>query len=415
VTQADDPGYAVKRSPSQHRLFGGRQPLLGHLDIELTERCNNACIHCCINLPQQDDKAARRELSTEQWKDILRQAADLGALSVRLTGGEPLLRPDFTEIYLFARRLGMRVVLFTNARLITSELADLLATVPPLKKVEVSIYGMHPQSYDAVACAPGAFAEFRRGLDLLLERRVPFMVKSVLLPPNRGEIEEFEAWTATIPGMDRLPAYAVFLDLRARRDLPTKNRLIAGLRFSPEEAVWLAARHGDAYRSGMAQFGARFLRPQGDRLFACGAGETGCVDAYGVYQMCLMLRHPDVVYDLGQGTIRQALTAVFPRFRELRATNPAYLHRCARCFLKGLCKQCPAKSWAEHGTLDTPVEYLCQVAHAQARYLGLLTDGEQAWEVAGWQQRIEDVVQRTRQSGESMSEDPILATCRGDS
>jgi radical SAM protein with 4Fe4S-binding SPASM domain len=411
-----DPGYAVKRSLSRHRLFGGRKPLLGHLDIELTERCNNACLHCYINLPEHDSQAARRELTAEQWKGILRQAADLGALSVRLTGGEPLLRPDFSEIYLYARRLGLKVVLFTNVRLITPQLADLLARVPPLKKIEVSAYGMYPQSYDAIACAPGAFAEFRRGVDLLLERQIGFMVKSVLLPPNRAEIEEFEAWASTIPGMDRLPAYSVLLDLRTRRDLPAKNRLIAGLRFSPEEVVALVARREGSYRKAMAQFSARFLRPQGDQLFTCGAGETGCVDAYGVYQMCMLLRHPDVVYDLSRGTIRQALTEAFPRFRELRATNPAYLQRCARCFLRGLCEQCPAKSWTEHGTLDTPVEYLCRVAHAQARYLGLLADGERAWEVVDWQQRIEAAAQRTRESAASRpgDRDPIQAACGGD-
>jgi hypothetical protein len=70
----------------------------------------------------------------------------------------------------------------------------------------------------------------------------------------------------------------------------------------------------------------------------------------------------------------------FAALRDLRATNPEYLRRCARCFLKGLCEQCPAKSWAEHGTLDTPVEYLCEVAHAQARWLGWLGENEYAWE-----------------------------------
>ena len=258
-----------------------------------------------------------------------------------------------------------------------------------IKKIEISVYGMHSESYDAVACAPGAFAEFRRGVDILLERQIPFVVKSVLLPHNRAEIDEFEAWAASIPGMEYDPSYAVFLDLRTRRDSPAKNRLITSLRFSPEEGVALAARREEAYRSGMAQFSAGFMSPQGDRLFSCGAGETGCVDAYGTYQMCMPLRHPDMVYDLRSGTLREALTSAFPRFRETRATNPDYLNRCARCFLKGLCEQCPAKSWTEHGTLDTPVEYLCQVAHAQARYLGLLTEGERAWEIADWQQRID--------------------------
>jgi radical SAM protein with 4Fe4S-binding SPASM domain len=384
-------GYVVRRSLAQQRLFQGHQPLLGHLDIELTERCNNACIHCYINLPAHDVQAERRELTAEAWKDILRQAADLGALSVRFTGGEPLLRPDFAEIYLYARRLGMMVMLFTNGRLITPELADLFVRVPPLKKLEISVYGMHPESYDAVACAPGAFAEFRRGIDLLLARQIPFVVKSALLPPNRSEIGEFEAWATTIPWMDGNHSYAIFFDLRTRRDSPARNRRIAALRFSPEEGVALLARDEEGYRQSTAQF----MGPQGDRLFACGAGETGCVDAYGTYQMCMLLRHPDTVYDLRQGTLREALTEAFPQVRELRATNPAYLERCARCFLKGLCEQCPAKSWSEHGTLDTPVEYLCQVAHAQARYLGLLAEGERAWEIEDWRARIDVLVQET--------------------
>jgi radical SAM protein with 4Fe4S-binding SPASM domain len=105
--------------------------------------------------------------------------------------------------------------------------------------------------------------------------------------------------------------------------------------------------------------------------------------------MCLPLRHPDTVYDLKADSLLDALTNFFPRLRETRATNPNYLARCARCFLKGLCEQCPAKSWTEHGTLDTPVEYLCQVAHTQARDLGLLQDGEQAWEVSDWRSRTE--------------------------
>jgi radical SAM protein with 4Fe4S-binding SPASM domain len=381
-------GYAVKRKFGQSSMWREKGPRLPHLDIELTERCNNACMHCYINLPARDKKAARRELSTDQWKGILKQAADLGALYVRFTGGEPLLRPDFSELYLFTRRLGLEVMLFTNARLITPELADLFARVPPRKKIEISVYGMHAESYDAVACAPGAFAEFHRGVALLEERKIPFVVKSVLLPPNRGERDEFETWAATIPWMDISPSYAVFLELRTRRDSPARNRLIRSLRFTPEEGVEFFARGGKANRRTMAQFSTKFMGPPGDRLFNCGAGEVGCVDAYGMYQMCMPLRHPDTVYDLKQGTLREALTEVFPPLRELRATNPDYLSRCARCFLKGLCEQCPGKSWEEHGTLDTPVEYLCQVAHTQARYLGLLGENEHAWEVKDWRARI---------------------------
>jgi hypothetical protein len=77
-----------------------------------------------------------------------------------------------------------------------------------------------------------------------------------------------------------------------------------------------------------------------------------------------------------------------PKIRAFRARNADYLDRCARCFIKALCLQCPARSWSEHGTLDTPVEYLCDVAHAEARSLGLLDEGEKAWMIDGWEERV---------------------------
>ena len=82
---------------------------------------------------------------------------------------------------------------------------------------------------------------------------------------------------------------------------------------------------------------------------------------------------------------------IFAQLGGLRATNPDYLRRCAACFLKGLCEQCPAKSWIEHGALDTPVEYLCEVAHEQAAFLGWLGEDEHGWEVAAWRERVQGV------------------------
>jgi MoaA/NifB/PqqE/SkfB family radical SAM enzyme len=276
----------------------GKAPRLGSLDIELTERCNNNCIHCCINLPEKDIRAHAREMTTVQVKDVLSQAAALGCLRVRFTGGEPLLRADFEELYLFARRLGMKVLVFTNGRLITPRLADLFARIPPLVTLEITVYGMHPESYEAVTRAPGSFGEFRRGVDLLLSRRVPFVVKSAYLPPNRGEIDEFETWAKTIPWMSKPPQYAMFFDLRNRRDNETKNREISALRVSPNEGMALITRNAEKYRREMEEFAGKFMGPGGDRLFRCGAGDGLSIDAYGRAQPCMGVRAPELTLDL---------------------------------------------------------------------------------------------------------------------
>jgi radical SAM protein with 4Fe4S-binding SPASM domain len=388
MTDASPSPYAARVSPSRYRMWQDRTPLLGYLDLELTERCNNDCIHCCINLPADDARAQLRELSTAAVKDILVQTAALGALWVRFTGGEPLLRQDFVELYLFARRLGLKVLLFTNARLVTPEIAGMLAGTPPLEKIEISVYGMKRESYEAVARVAGAYEEFRRGIELLRERSIPFVVKGVLLPANRGERNAFEAWAANLPAMGRPPVYTLFFELRGRRDSPAKNRLIERLRPTPDEGVAMLARERQSYLHEMRQFCGKFMGPPGDRLFGCSAGRNPCADAYGALQPCLQLRHPATAYNLKTGSLKEALINFFPKLRESKATNPDYLARCARCFLKSLCGQCPAKSWAEHGTLDTPVEYDCRVAQAQARDLGLLRKGEHPWEVKNWKERI---------------------------
>lgn len=355
---------------------------MSSLDIELTERCNNNCIHCCINLPVNDQFAKEREMNTGQIKAILQEAADMGCFQVRFTGGEPLLRDDFEELYLFARSKGLKVLIFTNARLITPHLTDLFKRFPPLVRMEITVYGMHQHSYEAVSRAPGSFEQFWRGVHLLLEHQVPFVVKSVLLPPNKQEINEFEAWAVTIPWMDKPPSYGMFFDLRNRRDDLEKNHLIKSLRFTPEDGLYILTRDAKAYIKTSREFACKFMGPSGNNLFTCGAGHGMCIDAYGRAQACLSLRVPELTVDVlneGDHPLETALDR-FSHLGELKATNPDYLERCGVCFLKGFCEQCPAKSWAEHGNLDTPVEYLCQVAHTKARWLGWLSSKESAWE-----------------------------------
>jgi radical SAM protein with 4Fe4S-binding SPASM domain len=380
----------VKRIPSAKAgLWRSAAPKLARLDIELTERCNNDCLHCSVNLPAGDTDARAREWTAARWKELLSEAADLGCLVVRLTGGEPLLRSDFEAIYLAARKLGLRVMLFTNATLVTPRLARLLKDVPPLEAVEVSVYGMKKETYEAVTRTPGSFAAFRRGLDLLVGSGVRLVVKGAVLPPTRDEMDEFETWAAGLPGQQGQPSYALLFDLRSRQD-GGKSELIAGLRPDGREFVRLSRRHGEAAVREWRDFCGRSGGARGGRLFTClPSGRSAAVDPYGRLQHCLGLRHPDAVYDLASGSLREAVTEFLPRLRDMRSTSRAYLDRCGRCFLKGLCEQCPAKSWAEHGTLDTPVEYFCGIAHAQAVAAGLLRPGEMAWTVRDGEKRAQ--------------------------
>lgn len=363
------------------------EPVRDRLDIELTERCNNNCVHCCINLPVNDAAALAKELDTEEIIGLLSEAASLNYLKVRFTGGEPMLRPDFLELYLAARRLGLKVQIFTNATLITPKIADTLAHIVPGDLMELTLYGLTSKTYESVTRAPGSFDAAWQGIQLLLERSIPFVVKSVILPSNRHEIDSFISWTKSIPWMDGSQGFAYDFFARVRHDDERRNAIIRKLRVPWDEINTLLNRNMDDYAEKSREFAANFMSLPGDQLFSC--TPSGCVDARGFFNPCLLMKCPTLNYDLRKGSLREAVTVFLPGMKRLKANNSKYLARCARCFLKSLCEQCPSQAWAETGALDEPCEYYCGEAHRQARFLGLLDAQENAWEVVDWQARLE--------------------------
>jgi len=66
---------------------------------------------------------------------------------------------------------------------------------------------MKKESYEAVTRVSGSYEAVRRGMDLLLEKRVPFLVKGALLPQNNTEVEEFKSWAFTIPWKKSITQY----------------------------------------------------------------------------------------------------------------------------------------------------------------------------------------------------------------
>jgi len=362
-------------------LHSGVRPLLRHLDMELTERCNNRCIHCYNRT--DDPNAQKRELSTSAVTQVLDEAAALGCISVRFTGGEPLLREDFPRIYHHARSLGLQGDITTNGTLITPDLARIFAEIPPMGNIEVSLYGSNRESCEALTRTGNSFDLACAGVRNLIDHKVPFKVRSVVLPGNRLERPDFEAWAASLNPLDPVPMFTVLLDLRARRDSPKKNRRIRELRFTPDECFAQLAFHPETYFRDVERLLGQNREGPDDRLFTCGAGKgSACLDAYGRLQACFLLRHPDTIYALQKPghSLEDAMKKFFPELRRMRAQDARYLSRCARCFLRGLCDQCPARSWTESGALDTPIDYHCRVAHFQAYSLALLAEGEKAWQ-----------------------------------
>lgn len=148
--------------------------------LELTYKCNLNCLHCYV---VSDNK---KELSTKQFFDILDQLKDLGTLYLTISGGEPLVRPDFFEIAEYAKKNNFALRLFTNAVLIDAKIAERIKQLKPLA-VEVSLYGLE-KTHDEITQFKGSFKKSVNGIKLLKRRRVNVLAKCTLLKQNISEI-----------------------------------------------------------------------------------------------------------------------------------------------------------------------------------------------------------------------------------
>ena len=100
--------------------------------LELTLRCNMKCKMCMFRHSSSENAALEaRELTAAQWVDMARQLWDAGALNLLITGGEPMLRKDFLDIYTGIYRMGFLTTLYTNATLLTEEILETLRKYPP--------------------------------------------------------------------------------------------------------------------------------------------------------------------------------------------------------------------------------------------------------------------------------------------
>jgi radical SAM protein with 4Fe4S-binding SPASM domain len=355
--------FALWKKTEQNHI-----PLL--FDIEITARCNNNCRHCYINLPANDHTASGQELTREDIAHIADQAIELGAMWCVLTGGEPLLRDDFIDIYLMLKRKGLLVSIFTNATLIRAEHVAIFKKYPP-RNIEVTVYGASQKSYERVTRSPGSFASFMHGLERLIDADVPVRLKAMALRSNYEDMETIANFARS-----RTQDYYRFdpqLHLRYDGD-ERRNEEIKLERLTPEEIVALERsdeERSDALRKSCEKLlNKDLIRVHSDHLFHCGTGNGSFSISYdGQFRLCSSLWAPETLYDLRQGTLREAWEQHVTKVRDLRSNRKEFLEKCRKCELINLCLWCPAHAHLETGEMDKPVDYFCEVAHARAKAL----------------------------------------------
>ena len=385
-----------------------RIPLRGTID--LTYRCNNNCRHCWLRLAP-DPGGAAGELAAEEIRRLVDDARAMGCREWFVSGGEPMLRPDFPEIFAAITAKSAAYTLNTNGTLISPEIARLLRRKGTKL---VALYGATAEIHDAVTRNPGSFEALRRGIAYLREAGAGFSVQVVPMKTNISQygamIRLAESWSP------RWRIGATWLYLSASGE-PAKNAEIRAERLDPARVVELdgaggfgsgawedgaasssAAGAGGAPRSTSAVLArgcearasseqkARPLTVASDGLYAnCLAGRRDFhVDPCGGMSFCGYVKDPALRLDLRTMSFAEAWDTKLPLLASAVVPSEARAGNCGACDLRPDCKWCPVYAYLECRDHAAKIDDLCAIARETRRVReGRLRSHRRRFRIAG--------------------------------
>jgi radical SAM protein with 4Fe4S-binding SPASM domain len=325
--------------------------------FEVTHRCNLRCRHCYLT-PQP----GKKELSSHEMKSVFDQLTEAGCFHVTLTGGEPLTRKDILAQIDYARRLGLSLHLFTNATLVTPQIADKLKDFQ-LLSVEISLHSLKRERFDWFTRVAGSYDKVMQAINLLGKKKIKIAMKINITTENSHEMEELKVFAEDVGAKAEWTT-----ELTPRLDRSKDN---LSFRLEPEAVVNLkpkifagpdTASRGERITKSLND--QRGMRTRG-RLFQCGAGRRGlAITPYGELKPCLELPAPGYsVFTKGLQEGWKMLGNYVSSFK----SDPD--NRCFDCRLRDFCSSCPARAWLECGDMNACPAYYHRLAELRKEEL----------------------------------------------
>ncbi len=319
---------------------------LSSVYFTLTRECDLACPYCYQGLR----KRARKTMPLDQVRAIMDKIAAINPDShIMVTGGEPVLHPDFFEILELIRDRGFTASVMTNGGLIDDEAAARLAGFDNIERVQVSIDGNCEETH-AITRGPRSFDKSMAGIRALARHKVPLLLAPTIHDGNADEILDLARLAIELGGsisandLKQLPQ-----DENAKVTLApdTLRRVKAELGDFLTEMF----RKDDRLRDRITQLSSRACASDPvNATFICGVAHSLVdIDWNGDVYPCHLLKGDELV--LGN-VLRQPFEEIFAKGREDGFRTESHeMEKCSACSYMSVCGSgCRAATYFSYGT-----------------------------------------------------------------
>lgn len=159
------------------------EPELKNVQIEITNRCNLECLHCYAN----SCKNSRSELTTNEIKNIIKEASDLGCNDISLSGGEPLLHKNVVDVMRIVKDYGLKLTVNTNGTLLNEKIIKIMGHLE-VDLVTVSIHGYHAKTHDFITQSHGSWSKAVESIEELIKNNIPVGIATAITKVNMNEV-----------------------------------------------------------------------------------------------------------------------------------------------------------------------------------------------------------------------------------
>ncbi|MCU0594944.1 MAG: radical SAM protein [Desulfobacterota bacterium] len=327
------------------------------------------------------------ELAFDEIIRIANEARAMGCRRWAMSGGEPMLRPDFAEIFDYLTCKSATYSLNTNGTLITPQIARLMKRKGAKM---VALYGATAEVHDHITRTPGSFEAAMQGFAYLKETGAGFTVQIVPMKDNHHQLNDMVRLAESLSPLWRIGA--TWLHLSASGD-PERNREILGQRLPPGEVVALdkpdlSLERGEPTEGGL---GCRPMKGHA-RLFAsCIAAKRDFhIDPYGRMSFCSFIRDGALRCDLKTEAFQEGWDVFLPSLAEKATGGKEYDQSCGSCGLRQDCLWCPAFGYLEHRCFSGKIEYLCDLAQETRKFReARKRDHGRCYQIAGITVRVD--------------------------